>query len=180
MNLPLNISPFLLIEFEKSIIIEPGSKQKIFLTFPTEIGIFVSQNNNKYNILDIVSLASEKYTLYGSHTHGMICKYWKSDVFTSSPKTDILREGVIELDISNETSEWMEAGKVVFNAYGMKIYHGDNRLSMMASLKIIGTSIAETSFTTYPTTSRFKRSVELYTAHKLTFTGKKCVMEHGL
>lgn len=179
-NLPKNISPFLLIELEKPVLIEPVSKQKIFVTFPAEIGVFVSQSNNRYKILDIISLTKEKYTLYGTQTHGMICKYWKSDVFTSSPKTDILHEGVIELDIANETNEWMEVKKVVFNAYGMKIYHGDNKLSMRANLKILGTSLAETSFTTYPTTARFKRSVELYTAHKLMISGTRCVMEHGL
>jgi hypothetical protein len=179
-NIPKDISPFMLIEFEKPVLVEPVSKQKIFLTYPNEIGIFISQNNNRYKILDIIGLAAQKYTLYGTHTRGMVCKYWKSDVFTSSPKTDILYEGVIELDISNETNEWMEVKKVVFNAYGMKIYHGDNKLAMRANLKILGNTIAESSFTTYPTTSRFKRSVELYTAHKLMLTGTKCVMEHGL
>lgn len=179
-NLPRHISPFLLIELEKSVLIEPVSKQKIFLTFPVEIGVFVSQSNSRYKVLDVISRTTDKYTLYGTHTRGMICKYWKSDVFTSSPKTDTLHEGVLELDISNENGEWMEVRKVVFNAYGMKIYHGDNKLAMRANLKILGNSIAETSFTTYPTTSRFKRSIELYTAHKLMLTGTKCVMEHGL
>jgi hypothetical protein len=62
----------------------------------------------------------------------------------------------------------------------MKLYYGDKRLGMKASMKIINKLLAETDFSTQPTTSRFKRSMELYTARKLAMTSTKGIMEFGI
>jgi hypothetical protein len=62
----------------------------------------------------------------------------------------------------------------------MKIYYGDKRLGVKASMRIINKLLAETDFSTYPTTSRFKRSMELYTSRKLIINGTKGIMEFGL
>ncbi|MDG6243799.1 MAG: DUF432 domain-containing protein [Methanolobus sp.] len=179
-NIPKPLSSFLLIEFNCPVIIGPGEKKKIYITFPVEIGVFFKNREGDYEIIDMFTFSKVKFTLYGSHTHGLICKYWASDVFTNPPETDILREGYIELDIINDSSSMMQIEKTVFNAYGMKIYYGDKRLAMKASLRIINKLLAETDFSTYPTTSRFKRSMELYTSRKLTFSRTKGIMEFGL
>ncbi len=177
-NLPKSLSPFLLIELEKPLVVSPKSKQIIFLTFPIEIGVFVS--DKELRILDIFSFNNGKFTLYGPQNNGLICRYWKSEVFTSIPQINSLHQGAIEIEINNDINEWSEITQIVFNAYGMKIYHGDGRISMKANMKIQSRSIAETSFTLLPTTSLFKRSVELYTARKIAINVSKCVMEHGL
>lgn len=177
-NLPKSLSPFLLIELEKPLVVSPKSKRKIFLTFPIEIGVFVSDKG--FRVLDILSFNNEKFTLYGPQNNGLICRYWKSEVFTYIPQINSLHEGAMEIDINNDINEWTEITQIVFNAYGMKIYHGDGRLSMKSNMKIQSKSLAETSFTSLPTTSLFKRSVELYTARKLAINVSKCIMEHGL
>ncbi len=179
-NIPKTLTSFLLIEFTCPVMIGPGDRKKIYLTFPVEIGVFVKNKEDEYEIIDMFTFSRVKFTLYGSHTQGLICKHWESDVFTKAPETDILREGYIELDIINDSSTTMEIKQTVFNAYGMKIYYGDDRLTMKASLRIINKLLAETDFSTYPTTSRFKRSMELYTSRKLTLSRTKGIMEFGL
>nr|WP_321497907.1 DUF432 domain-containing protein [uncultured Methanolobus sp.] len=179
-NLPESITSYLLIEFKRSAIIRPGDKRKIYLKFPVEIGVFISDKSGNHEVIDIFTFNKIKYTLYGSHTQGLICRYWESDIYADEPDTDNLYEGFIELEISNESSHQMEITKAIFNAYGMKIYFGDQRLGMKASMRIINKLLAETDFTTYPTTSRFKRSIELYTARKLAITTTKGIMEFGL
>ncbi|TQD27660.1 DUF432 domain-containing protein [Methanolobus vulcani] len=180
-NLPESITSFLLIEFKRSAIIRPGDKKKIYLKFPTEIGVFVTDKSGKnYEVIDVFTLNKIKYTLYGSHTQGMICRHWESDIYTDEPDTDNLYEGFIELSISNESNHQMEITKAIFNAYGMKLYFGDTRLGMRASMRIINKLLAETDFSTYPTTSRFKRSMELYTTRKLAITTTKGIMEFGI
>ncbi|MBP1910633.1 DUF432 domain-containing protein [Methanolobus bombayensis] len=179
-NLPEKITSFLLIDFKKPAIIRPGDRRKIYLKFPVEIGVFVADKNENYEVIDTFTFTRIKYTLYGSHTNGIVCRQWESDVFTEEPETDILYEGFIELDIFNDSNHHMEITKALFNAYGMKLYYGDKRLGMKASMKIINKLLAETDFSRYPTTSRFKRSIELYTARKLAITSTKGIMEFGI
>ncbi|WMW25464.1 DUF432 domain-containing protein [Methanolobus sediminis] len=179
-NLPESITAFLMVDFKRSAMIRPGDKKKIYLKFPVEIGVFVTDKSRKnYEVIDVFTLNKIKYTLYGSHTQGMICRHWESDIYTEEPDTDNLYEGFIELEISNESNHQMEITKAIFNAYGMKLYFGDKRLGMKASMRIINKLLAETDFSTYPTTSRFKRSMELYTARKLAITSTKGIMEFG-
>ncbi|WP_340817813.1 DUF432 domain-containing protein [Methanolobus sp. WCC4] len=179
-NLPKKVTSFLLIEFKRPVLIGPGDRKKIYLKFPVEIGVFVTDKAGNYEVIDIFTYSRIKFTLYGSHNLGLICRHWESDVYFEEPDTDILYEGYIELDIINDSNHMMEVTKAVFNAYGMKIYYGDRRLGMKASMRIINKLLAETDFITYPTTSRFKRSMELYTARKLAMTGTKGIMEFGL
>lgn len=179
-NLPQTLTSFLLIDFKRPVLIGPGDRKKIYITFPVEIGVFTVDKTGNHEVIDIFTYSRVKFSLYGSHNHGLICRQWESDIYFNEPDTDLLYEGNIELEIINDSNKMMEINKAVFNAYGMKIYYGDKRLGMKASMRIINKLLAETDFTTYPTTSRFKRSMELYTARKLTINGSKGIMEFGL
>jgi len=179
-NLPKPITSFLLIDFERPVMISPGSKQKIYLTFPVEMGIFISGKKGEHELIDILTLNRSKYTLYGDPNRGMICRYWKSEIFTSYPNLDTRYEGDIELDIINDTNHWMEVKKSVFNAFGMKIYYGTDRTSMRAFMRIINRHLAETGFMTYTTTPELRRSMEVYTARKIMLSSIKGIMEHGI
>ena len=179
-NLPKQITSFLLVDFERPILVGPGSKQKIYLTFPVEIGIFIISKNGDHDLIDMFTLNMSKYTLYGTPNRGMICRYWKSEVFSSYPNLDTRYEGDIELDIINDTNHWIEVTRAVFNAFGMKIYYGADRISMRAYMRVINRKLAETGFMTYTVTAELRRSVELYTARRLMLSGIKGIMEHGL
>jgi Uncharacterized conserved protein len=179
-NLPRKLTSFLLVEFKRPALIRPGDRKKIYLTFPVEIGVFITDKAGNHEVIDIFTFSRVKFTLYGSHNNGLICRHWVSDVYSTEPHTDLLHEGYIELEIINDSSHMMEVTQAVFNAYGMKIYYGDKRLGMKASMRIINKLLAETDFSTYPTTSRFKRSMELYTSRKLIINGTKGIMEFGI
>src|ERR1035437_5806461 len=47
LNTPKEITQNLLIEFEKMLFLSAGTRKTIFLTFPIEIGIFISDKGNK-------------------------------------------------------------------------------------------------------------------------------------
>lgn len=146
LNTPKEITPNLLIEFEKTLLIGAGEKKQIFLTFPVEIGIFISEKSSKnLEILDVLSLVGQKFTLYGEVSNGVVCKYWKSRVYTSPPDLDPLQEGVLELTLRNSSSEWAKISKAVFSAYGMKLYY-DGAVFMKARMDILNRNSAETSF----------------------------------
>ncbi len=179
LNKPKELTSSLLIEFEKTLLVEPKTTQTIFITFPMEIGVFVSSNTDT-EVLDILTLAWQKFTLYGDPRRGVICKYWRSNVYSAKPPVNPLHEGVIALSITNTLDDWVALSKAVFNAYGMKIYYRDDLVSMKATMKITSGRLAETDFVDAPLEPGMKKSLELYMSRKLPVTTTKFVMEAGL
>jgi hypothetical protein len=179
LNTPKEITPHLLIEFDKMLAVEPKARRRIFLTFPVEIGVFISTKRENEN-LDVFSFQRQKFTLYGDPRTGVICKYWKSGIFSTPPAADPLREGILRLTITNTSGNWTEVTKAVFNAYAMKIYYNDDMVSMKATMKILGPHMAETNFMDSPLKKNMTNSLELYIARKLAVTEPKFVMELGI
>jgi len=93
---------------------------------------------------------------------------------------DRVHEGVIELNITNTTTGWIEVTKAMFNAYGMKIYYSDNLVSMRANMKVKSSQIAENDFDDSPLEVEMKKSVELFSTRKLSITTTKSIMELGI
>jgi hypothetical protein len=179
LNKPKELTSYLLIEFDRTLVVAPGSTKRIFVTYPIEIGVFIA-GSNQFEIIDILTLVKQKFTLYGDPRSGVICKYWRSEVYSSIPPVDPLHEGVIELSITNTTTGWIEVTKAIFNAYGMKIYYNDDRVSMKATMKIMSGRSAETDFVDAPLEEGMKKSLELYTVRRLPVVATKFVMEVGL
>jgi len=170
-NLPKNITRFLLIEFDKPMVVEPKSSGKISLTFPIEIAVILA-GKNSLEVLDVFSFVEPKYTLYGDPKNGVICRYWRSEIFE---KEEDFVKGILEVEISNSSSEWVEVEKLVFDVYGMKIYYGESVVAF-AEVRILSEKVAETEFVDRRIE---KKSLELYTARKIPMVGKKFVMEWG-
>jgi len=178
-NKPKSLASYLLIELEKTMQIEPKGTRDIFLTFPVEIAVSIS-SNEEFEVIDVFTLPRQKFTLYGDPINGVICKYWKSNIYPAEPSLNPMQEGLIELSITNTTTSWIEVTKAVFNAYGMKIYYDDERAAMKAGMRLKGGQSAETEFIDEPVEEGMTKSLEIYTAGKLSVARKKFVMEFGL
>ena len=176
---PKEITPFLHVEFKRVMMVEPRASKRVFLTFPIEIGVFITEKRD-FEILDVFTLMKQKLTLYGDPRDGIICKSWASDVFSSIPSLNQFHEGVLSLKIINTTGKWLEVSQAVFNAYGMKIYYNKDLVSMKASMRIMSNKMAETDFVDSPVMDDMKNSLERYTARKLVVTSSKYVMETGI
>ena len=176
LNMPREITSYLLLEFGKVLMVEPLAKKKVFIKFPIEIGVFVT-GKEIFDVLDVFSVVKSKFSLYGNPSSGVVCKYHKSEVYPLLPSVDTLREGVMELTITNTTNKWVEVTKAVFNAYGMKIYYNDRLVSMKSNMKVLSTKVAETDFVDSPLEKGMIKSLELYTARKLSITTPKFIME---
>lgn len=179
MHLPEKLTPYLLIELTNSIIIEPKNHIKIYLTFPVEIATYLKVKKEVRRI-DIFSRVHHKYTLYGEPEDGILCKYWKSSVHDTIPDVSPYEEGILELTIENTTAEWCEIDRFVFNAFGMKIYYDQKRVSLAASAKIRDGQIAETHFDNRPIQKEMTKSHEMFLPGKLAVGSTRFVMEHGI
>lgn len=160
LNLPEEVTRFLEIRFE-SILIEPGASRTIYLTFPIEIGVFISKKA-AFRCIDIFSRARPKYSLYGPTDTGVITRYHWSPVYLTLPTPDPCCEGVVELEIVNTTKGWVEVSRVVLENYGMKIYYDQSLVSMKAQMRVLKSTIAETSCIRSPLREGMHKSIELY------------------
>ncbi|MCF7918950.1 MAG: DUF432 domain-containing protein [Candidatus Cloacimonetes bacterium] len=179
LNLPNQISNFLLVEFFREMMLQPNFNALIYLTFPIEIGVFVGRKD-KHEILDIFTLSRLKYTLYGEPRDGVICKYWQSTVHQQEPDTDPLREGVIQLNIVNNSHNWVQVNKALFNGNGMKLYYNKQYVSLKATMKILEEEAAEVEFHNSPLHRDMKKASELFSTRRLSSSSRKAVMLEGI
>jgi uncharacterized protein len=167
-NLPEEITKCLEVVFEP-LLVGPGESQRIYLTFPLEIGVFISAKNVT-ELLDLFTLNQPKYSLYGPPRSGVICKWCKSQVYHYIPRTDPLREGIVDLEIQNNSQTWIEVSRAVFEADGMFMYYGES-VAMTARMTIISKTVAETTFIDKPMDPGMTRAIELYKARAIPGVG---------
>jgi len=177
-NLPDGLTNHLEISFDP-VVIKPGDEQVVYLKFPVETAVFL-ESGGTYDVLDIFSLVSTKYSLYGLPETGCITKWYRSGVYSKIPETDSLREGVVELKLRNLGSVWVEVSRTVFLNTDMHLYYGDI-VSMAAVMDIWNPKLARTSFLHRPLRSNMTPSVELYTARKIPIVQQSgYMMEQGI
>lgn len=176
LNLPAVITEYLEIEFER-VFLEPYGTKILYLKFPIEIGVFAAAKKD-IEVLDLFSLAKPKYSLYGTSGEGYITRWAYSEIFAEIPVADPCCEGVLHLTLDNNTREWVEISRVVFEGVGMKIYYGDI-VSMIARMRILSQKNAETEFFDQPLSPGMQKSVELYTARELSVVKRSMAMEWG-
>jgi hypothetical protein len=163
-NLPENITGFLEISFPP-ILLKPGSATTVYLTFPIEIAIFL-EANNQYDVFDLFSLTSTKFSLYGPPDAGPITRWYRSDVYSSIPRTDPLREGVMELRIQNSSANSLQVSRGVFENTAMSLWYGE-MVSLIAAMNVFSETLAETRFFDKPLQAGMKRSTDMYAARKI-------------
>lgn len=178
-NIPQNITNYMQIELSKSIFIPPNETIVFYLKFPVEIGVFLAWRRSSEPI-DVFSVEKTKYTLYGEPRNGVVCRYWKSEVYESFPNSEKFKEGVMRLRIRNSTNEWCSVNSAVFDVYGMKMFYDDFVVFSDAEMRIISKKVAETHFYETQLRKGMKRALELYVARRIVMPKGKFLMEWGL
>ena len=178
-NLPKPLTNYILLELSEPVTVGPSSTVKTYLTFPVEIGVFIISKKTS-ELLDVFSLVSQKYTLYGTPRDGVICRYWQTKISTEVPEVNPLREGVLKLEISNNSEYWVTIKNLVFNVNGINIYYDDKYVSASAQVLTFSQNYAETSFTDEPLRDGMIKSLTTRAQRSLPMIKEKFVMEWGL
>ena len=179
LNCPMFLSPLLLLEMERPILIEPRSSRKVYLRFPVEIGVFANKGK-AVETIDTFSVKKQKFTLYGDPKTGRICKYWKSSVYLKIPSCKPVSEGILELTITNTTGRWTEISKTVLDGYMMKILYNNSRVETKANMKITDHNSAETSFQKVSASKGMRGSLKILRRGSISPIVPHTVMEDGL
>jgi hypothetical protein len=177
LRLPEEVARHIEIVFDP-IIVEAGREQTVYLLFPFDIGVFV-QGSSGSEVIDLFSLTSPKFSLYGPVNCGVITRWHRSPLFFDLPSADPLREGILRLTIRNQTRDWAELGRVVFDCGGVKLWFGD-RVGMVASMRILRTNHAETEVRDEPLMRDWVRAIELLPSKRIPGLSRpSCSMETG-
>lgn len=171
----------LMIEFDSRMEIEPDSINSIYLKFPVHIGVFVITGEQS-DLIDIFSFVPAKFSLYGDPHIGTICRYFKSSVYHEKPQTDYVKEGILEVSITNSTDNWIEMNRIVFDCSRMTVNYTPEEVYSKANVKIFNHLIAETDFEDLPSNSSYDKSFQIYRQKRLmlSVTSTKFMMEAGL
>ncbi len=176
---PSPLSAHLLIDLACPVVLEPRATKTIIVTFPIELAVaFFSRRTAGERILDVFSLNRAKFTLYGSITGGLICKYWQSGIYKTAPQLNPLKEGVMKLAIQNQAAKWVEVKMAVFSAQAMKIFYSSNQVSLKGLMKINSETAAETSFVDESLQPGMSRALEQFSGRLLNLPAKT-LMEEG-
>lgn len=178
-NLPKPITSYILLEFVEPIIMAPSSTVRVYSTFPVEIGVFIVNEKNS-ELLDVFSLVTQKYTLYGTPRSGVVCRYWQTRVSTELPEVNLLKEGVLKLKILNNSDYWVTINNLVLDVNDITIYYDDDYVSTSAQALVFSQVLAETSFTDEPLRERMSKSMTVRAQKRLPIIREKFVMEWGL
>ena len=167
LNLPDNVTDFIEIEF-KEITIEPEGKAVVFLTIPIEIGVFLEAKNGERNLLDIVTFCHPKFSLYGAASRGVITRFHKSEVYAMPPSVDNYKEGLLRLEIENDTDEWATIGRVVIYQKGLVLYYDETTVSASAKMIIRTHDVADVVGIDQPIREEMTESVQVFEQRRTT------------
>jgi hypothetical protein len=95
-------------------------------------------------------------------------------------KPQPLKEGVLKIDLKNESDIIVKMTKAVFNVYFMKLFFKEYKVISDAIITIIDENKAETVFIEKPKKKNYKKANEIFLARKLLGIPQKFIMEYGL
>lgn len=175
------IAGHLLIETTDKIELAPEISRTIFVIIPVHLGVFALEGKQS-DLIDIISYYPEKYTLYGDPHHGLMCRYFKSDVFLTKPATDYIREAVLEINLINNSGSWIELNCLVFDCSRMTVHFDSDEVISKAKVKVINQIVAETDFEEIKSGKEYEKSLQVYQQKRLMLspTSKSFIMEYGL
>jgi hypothetical protein len=151
------------------LVLEAGATETFFLTFPIEVGIFV-EGLRETEVLDVFSVESPKYSLYGSPHQGIITRYATSGRHRDIPPVDGIREGVLKLAIRNSLSVWTRVSRLVLDEAQIHLYVSEFA-GMMAMMRITGAEVAEVTGVDRALKGGMSRAHDLFTARRILRLG---------
>ena len=167
LNLPDNVTDFIEIKF-REITIEPNGKTVVFLTMPIEIGVFLETKNGDRTLLDIVSFCNPKFSLYGAASRGVITRYHESEVYSLPPAVRNYQEGLLRLELENNTDEWATVSRVVLYQKGLNLYYDESSVSACAKMIVQSSDVADVFGVDQPIRDGMTECVQVFEQRRTT------------
>ncbi|MDI9633291.1 MAG: DUF432 domain-containing protein [Methanolinea sp.] len=177
-NLPQEITGTVEFHFPP-VALMPLSEVTVYLTFPVEIGVF-SGTGDSHTLIDVFSLATPKYSLYGTPEKGVITRHVETRVHDRPPEVDPLREGILSLAIRNTGRDWVWVSRAVFESPSFRIFYGPHAV-ISAEMMVYSRHLGETWVQKTPPSEGMAEALRIFPTKKSLIPEKPSyLMEYGV
>lgn len=114
------VSTSLLLRLAKPLIVAPSSTVTIYVKAPINVGIYVVEKEVQ-RLIDSFNPTPYKYALYGPTSNGIICRFYRTDIFSKIPYAEFW-EAITKITIENETESFAEIKNVVYPLLNADVY----------------------------------------------------------
>jgi len=118
------VSSFLLFRLKSPLVVAPRSSFAIYVKAPISVGIYVDEDNAR-RLIDFFGSSQFKYALYGSSASGVICRFYRTDVYLDAPSRQNIWEATTKISIENSSDEFVEVRNVVYPLLNADVYIDD-------------------------------------------------------
>jgi len=117
------VSTHLLLKLSRPIVVAPNSSINIYVKMPISVGVYVF-GGEAQKLVDFFGPRPYKYALYGTTSSGMVCRFYRTDVFPELPGAE-LWEASTRITVENSSDDFIEVKCIVFPILNTMIYIDD-------------------------------------------------------
>lgn len=128
------ISTNLLLRLSKPIIVAPYSTTKVYVKVPISAGIYVFGGEGQM-LIDVFSRYPYKYALYGPTANGVVCRFYKTDVYLQVPEEDIW-SAATKVIIENTSGDSCEVKNIVFPVLNTTTYLDERGVAYIETIRL--------------------------------------------
>lgn len=123
-SIQYEVSSFLLFRLKNPLVVAPRSSFDIYVKAPISVGIYVEEGDAR-RLIDFFGSSQFKYALYGSSASGVICRFYRTDVYLNAPFHQSIWEAITKISIENSSDEFVEVKNIVYPLLNANVYIDD-------------------------------------------------------
>lgn len=128
------ISTNLMLRLSRSIIVAPHSTTTVYVKVPISVGVYVFEGEAQI-LIDFFSRYQYKYALYGPTASGIICRFYRTDVYLQAPEEE-LWSATTKIVIENFSENFCEVKNVVFPFLSAMMYVDERGVAYMEIIRL--------------------------------------------
>jgi hypothetical protein len=122
-NVPTPVAAHVQLRLDPPVLVPPRSQMTFYVPMPTEIGVFAVAGDATVETVDILSLSSPKYGLYGIPEDGVVCRHHVAAPQPQAFPPQTLAQALVMLAFRSNLDEWATVSRVVLPAAMMDFYY---------------------------------------------------------
>lgn len=121
---PKPVAKNVYLKFRPAVIMDQRSDAVVYTKMPIEIGVY-RQSDDEELLIDVFSLALQKYALYGSPEAGTVCRFAEADTSTTEDgiSAEKYTEATVRIRITNGIDNVIKISKVIVPMDGVVLDH---------------------------------------------------------
>jgi len=156
---PKEVAKNVYIKFKSPMIIDQRSISVLYSKIPIEIGVYRQHEDEEF-LIDVFSLARQRYALYGSPESGVVCRFIEAEAVTDKSTLDVRKyeEAMVRIRVNNGIDNVIKVSKIIIPVEDVVLEHKDDDVWVPGSVEMaLDTAFGKDVVTVRLTNTRVKR-----------------------